>query len=282
MQSPNSDPWSEDLLWQARHGLELGRVHCTCPGRYHWLYGAMRASGVVASLKSEQARLASLLAPLFVGRARIMIGGSADPGLFCAVGRISGSPLADITIVDRCAAPLALIGEFAQTKGLRCRTLQSDLLALDGREQWDLVFLHYTLNFVEPRLRGRFFETMASALAPGGVLVFAAMTGVPITQAQQSDLAAAFAAQARRALAQTALADEAQTPDFQQLLQVYADDTTAMRLIWPAEEELRALIRDAGLKIMTEDTITRDWSLFGRSDTGRRIDTSSIIVAAQC
>jgi len=280
LQSPASDPWSEDLLWLARRGLALGPIHCTCPGRYHWLYGAMRASGVVASLKSEQTRLASLLAPLLVGRPRIMIGGSADPGLFCAVGRISGSPLTDITIADRCAAPLALIGEFAQARGLRCRTLRTDLLAFDGREQWDLVFLHYTLNFVEPRLRGRFFKTMAAKLAPGGVLVFAAMTGEPITQAQQSDLAAAFAAQARRALAQTALADEAQTSEFQHLLQIYAADTTAMRLIWPAADELRELVRGAGLKILAEDTITRDWSLFGRSDTGRRIDTSSIIVAA--
>ena len=281
MQPRTPDPWSEDLLWQARRGMALGPVYCACPGRYHWLYGAMRASGVVASLKSEETRLGSLLTPRLSGRSRIMIGGSADPGLFCAVGRISGSPAADITIVDRCAAPLALIREFAQTRGLRCRTLQSDLQALDGHEQWDLVFLHYTLNFVEPRLRGQFFETLAATLAPGGVLVCAAMTGEPITRDQQSDLATAFVARARQALARTALADEAETAEFGQLLEVYSADTTAMRLIWPAPEEVRALIRDAGLKVLAEDSITRDWSLFGRSESGGRIDTSSIIIAAR-
>jgi hypothetical protein len=107
------------------------------------------------------------------------------------------------------------------------------------------------------------------------------MTGEPITHDQQSDLAAAFVAQAGQALARTALADEAQTAEFEHLLQIYAADTTAMRLIWPAAEELRALIRDAGLEVRNEDTITRDWSLFGRTDSGRRIDASSIIVAAR-
>lgn len=269
------------MLWQARRGLELGRIHCTCPGQYHWLYGAMRASGVVASLKSEETRLASLLAPLLRSGSRILIGGSADPGLFCAVGRITASPNADITILDRCGAPLELIREFAQAKGLRCRTLNSDLLAHDRNGQWDLVFLHYTLNFIEPALRGRFFETVASALAPGGVLVCAAMTGKPISPGEQRELAAAFAARAREALARTDLAPDAKEPEFDRLLQVYAADTTAMRLIWPSAEELRALLHGVGLHIRNEDTITRDWSLFGRTDTGRRIDTSSIIIAGR-
>ena len=275
------DPWNEDLVWQARRGLELGPIHCACPGHYHWLYGAMRASGVVASLKSEQQRLASLLTPLLSGRSRLMIGGSADPGLFCAVGRMSGSHETDITIVDRCAAPLALIREFAQARDLRCSTLQRDLLALDGGGQWDLVFLHYTFNFIAPPMRGRFLQAIASSLAPGGILVFAAMTGEPITSEQQTELAAVYAARANEALAKTALADDAQTVEFQRLLRIFAADTTAMRLIWTKADELHALIREAGLEVRQEDTIVRDWSLFGRTETARRIDTSSIIVAAR-
>ena len=241
----------------------------------------MRASGVVASLKSEQQRLASLLTPLLSGRSRLMIGGSADPGLFCAVGRMSGSPETDITIVDRCAAPLALIREFAQGRDLRCSTLQRDLLALDGARHWDLVFLHYTFNFIAPPMRRRFLQAITSSLAPGGILVFAAMTGEPITTEQQTELAAAYVDRANEALAKTALADKAQTAEFQRLLQIFAADTTAMRLIWTKADELHALIREAGLEVRHEDTIVRDWSLFGRTETARRIDTSSIIVAAR-
>src|SRR5262249_5839749 len=102
---------------------------------------------------------------------RIMIAGSADPGLFCALGRILRSPKADITIVDRCGAPLELIREFAHTRGLRCRTLNRDLLELDEGERYDLVLAHYTLNFVSPDRRAKFFEGLASVLAPGGALV---------------------------------------------------------------------------------------------------------------
>jgi SAM-dependent methyltransferase len=279
MHLPTPDPWREDLLWQARRGMELGRAQCICPGRYHWLYGAMRAAGMVSSLKSEEPQLASLLAPLLRRGIRIMIGGSADPGLFCALGRISAACGADITVIDRCGAPLELIREFALERGLRCRTLHSDLMALDGREQWDLVFLHYTLNFIEPRLRGTFFAALASALAPGGVLVSAAMTGDAISCEQQSGLAAAFAARSRQALARTALADDAKRSDFEESLEIYAADTTAMRLIWPSADETRAAMRFAGLEIRSEHTITRDWSLFGRSETERRLDSSTILVA---
>jgi hypothetical protein len=280
MEAPALDPWSEDLIWQARRGMELGRAHCACPGRYHWLYGTMRASGVVASLKSEEPRLASILRPLLRGGARIMIGGSADPGLFCALGRIHRSPGADITVVDRCGAPLALIGEFAQARGLRCRTRHGDLLDLDGREQWDLILSHYTLNFIEPQSRARFSAGLAAALAPGGALVCAAMTGKPITHDEKPMLAAAFVGRSHEAWARIGLTSDDRS-ELEEILQIYAADTTAMRLIWPSADELHTHLSEAGLEIRSEQTITRDWSLFGRTDTERRIDTSSIIVATR-
>jgi hypothetical protein len=280
MEAPAPDPWSEDLVWQARRALELGRAHCSCPGRYHWLYGTMRASGVVASLKSEEPRLAAILKPLLRDDMRVMIGGSADPGLFCALGRIIRSPAADITVVDRCGAPLELIREFALTRGLACRTLNRDLLDLDGREQWDLVLSHYTLNFIPPELRERFFTSLASALAPRGVLVCAAMTGNRITHDDEPRLAAAFAQRSREAWTQMGLppSDRAALED---ILQIYAADTTAMRLIWPSADELHSRLREARLEVRSEHTITRDWSLFGRTDRERRVDASAIIVAAR-
>jgi SAM-dependent methyltransferase len=260
--------------------MELGRAHCTCPGRYHWLYGTMRASGVVASLKSEEPRLASILTPLLRGDMRIMIAGSADPGLFCALGRILRSPRADITIVDRCGAPLELIREFAHTRGLRCRTLNRDLLELDEGERYDLVLSHYTLNFVSPDRRAKFFEGLASVLAPGGALVCAAMTGKPITHDDEPALAAAFVARSHEAWAKLGLSLDDRAA-LENILQIYAADTTAMRLIWPHADELRSHLRDAGFEIRSEHIVTRDWSLFGRTETERRIDTSSIIVAVQ-
>lgn len=280
MEAPALDPWSEDLIWQARRGMDLGRAQCLCPGRYHWLYGTMRASGVVASLKSEEPRLASILKPLLRHDIRIMIGGSADTGLFCALGRILRAQAADITVVDRCHAPLELIGEFAGARGLRCRTLNQDLLDLDGPEKWDLILSHYTLNFIAPQSRAKFFAGLASALSPGGTLVCAAMTGKPITHIDEPLLASAFVARSHEAWARLGLnADD--RSELEESLHIYAADTTAMRLIWPSADELHAHLREAGLKIRSEHTITRDWSLFGRTETERRIDTSSIIVASR-
>ena len=281
MEAPAGDPWREDLVALARRGLELGRIHCACPGRYHWLYGTMRASGVVASLKSEEPRLASILKPLLRGDMRIMIAGSADPGLFCALGRILHSPAADITVVDRCGAPLELIREFAEARGLRCRTLNRDLLDVDRREQWDLILSHYTLNFVAPDRRAKFFAGLASVLAPGGVLVCAAITGKAITHDDEPPLTAAFVARSHEAWAKMGLSADDRAA-LEELLQIYAADTTAMRLIWPQADDVRAQLREAGFDIKSEHTVTRDWSLFGRTDTERRIDTSSIIVAARC
>jgi SAM-dependent methyltransferase len=280
MEAPVSDLWREDLVALARRGLELGRAHCACPGRYHWLYGTMRASGVVASLKSEEQRLASILKPLLREEMRVMIAGSADPGLFCALGRILRSPAADITVLDRCGAPLELICEFAQARGLRCRILNRDLLDLDGNEQWDLVLSHYTLNFVRPERRANFFAGLASVLAPGGTLVCAAMTGKAITHDDEPLLAAAFVARSREASAKLGLSSDERAA-LDDLLPIYAADTTAMRLIWPEADEVRAHLREAGFDIQGEHAVTRDWSLFGRTETERRIDTSSIIVAVR-
>lgn len=280
MEAPAADPWREDLVALARRGLELGRAHCACPGRYHWLYGTMRASGVVASLKSEESRLASILTPLLREDMRIMIAGSADPGLFCALGRILRSPSADITVVDRCSAPLALIREFAEARGLRCRTLHRELLDLDAREQWDLVLSHYTLNFIAPGRRKDFFTGLASSLAPGGRLVCAAMTGKAITHDEEPILASAFVARSHEAWAEIGLGPDDRAA-LEDILHIYAADTTAMRLIWPTADEVHTRLREAGLAIASEHVITRDWSLFGRTNTERRIDTSSIIVATR-
>jgi hypothetical protein len=62
--------------------------------------------------------------------------------------------------VDRCNAPLALIAEFAASRNVSCRTLNADLLAIDGREQWDNILLHYTPDFVDTASR-RGFSTLS-------------------------------------------------------------------------------------------------------------------------
>ena len=128
-----------------------------------------------------------------------------------------------------------MIREFAEARGLRCRTLNSDLLDLDSRERWDLILSHYTLNFVAPDRRAKFFAGLASVLAPGGALVCAAMTGKAIAHDDEPALAAGFIARSHEAWAKIGLSpdDRAAVED---IFRIYAADTTAMRLIWPQAE----------------------------------------------
>ena len=129
MTSP--DAFREDLLWQAHRALELGREHCSCEGRHHWSYAALCAAGITGSLSTEGPVLASLMTPLIGDRARVMIAGSADLGLLCFVGRCAAAQRPQITVIDRCRAPLALIEEFAESQRIECRTVQAELLDLE-------------------------------------------------------------------------------------------------------------------------------------------------------
>ncbi len=130
--SDKQGTWEEDLSWLATRGVELGRALCTCSAFYHELRGPLRASGVFRVLRGE-AILAPTISPLINNQTRILIAGSADTGVFSAVRRISDQRTPDITVLDRCRAPLALIEEFASMKGAVCGTLHPHALRLFSR-----------------------------------------------------------------------------------------------------------------------------------------------------
>ena len=83
---------------------------------------------------------------------------------------------------------------------MACRTLNLDLLDLDGSEQWDQIVLHYTPDFVAADIRARFFRSLALSLAPGGTLVCAAMTGTRFTGDRGQELASVYFDYGLRAL----------------------------------------------------------------------------------
>ena len=188
VETPTHDRWSEDLPSQARRALTVGRALCACDGHYHTLWGSLRASGVSNSLKSEEPLLASLIKPYVRHGARVMVGGAADPGVLCAIGRIYAPAMPAMTVVDRCKASLELVRQFAATKDLACRTLNLNLLDLDGSEQWDQIVLHYTPDFLEPDLHRRLFQSIARSLAPGGTVVCAAMTATGVVGDREHEL----------------------------------------------------------------------------------------------
>jgi SAM-dependent methyltransferase len=272
------DLWSEDLAAQARYGLELGSELCACDGYYHTLWGSLRLAGVNNTMKGEAATLAELMAPFLRDDMRVMIGGSADPGVLCGIGRIYAPRMPSFTVIDRCRAPLAMIDKFASAKGVACRTRYIDLLDLDGMEQWDQIVLHYTADFMDAHLRGRLFRNLARSLAPGGTLICATMTGASPPADRRPEMEAAYVARATALLKDSPMAACACTPEFEQKLRAYAACRTIRRLNLPTAELICGLVRESGLSLLQ----THQTARARRSHAGMDVvDTSSIIVAGK-
>lgn len=271
-------PWTEDLAWQARRGLELGSALCACEGHYHALWGSLRIAGLNNTMKGEAPHLTEMIAPFLRDGMRVMIGGAADPGVLCGIGRIFSPRMPAFTVIDKCKAPLALIGEFAASRQIACRRLHMDLLDLDGSEQWDQIVLHYTADFMNASVRSRLFRSVAAALAPGGTLVCATMTGASVPLDLQLNMADAFYMRAVAALKDTPMAAQAQTPEFEHKLRGYSECRTIRRLRLPTAEGICDFAQDAGLRVLQKHETARARRLLVGMEV---VDTSSIIIATR-
>ena len=271
-------PWTEDLAWQAQRGLELGSALCSCEGHYHTLWGSLRIAGLNNTMKGETPHLTAMMAPFLRDGMRVMIGGAADPGVLCGIGRIFSPRMPAFTVIDKCKAPLALIGEYAASRGIACRTLNMDLLDLDGSERWDQIVLHYTADFMDASVRAGLFRSLAASLVPGGTLVCATMTGASIPLDRQDGMAEAFYARAVAALKDTPMAAQAQTPEFEHKLRGYSACRTIRRLRLPTAEGICDLAQDAGLRVLQKHETARARRLLVGMDV---VDTSSIIIASR-
>jgi hypothetical protein len=272
------DVWSEDLASEARRGREIGSALCTCEGYYHMLWGSLRIAGVNNTMKGESAVLAELMAPFLRDDARVMIGGSADPGVLCGIGRIYAPRMPLFTVIDKCRAPLTLIEEFVSAKGVACRTLHKNLLDLDGSEQWDQIVLHYTADFMDAYLRGHLFRNLALSLAPGGTLICATMTGESPPPDRRAEMEAAYIARAMDLLKDSPMAASACTPEFEHKLRAYAACRTIRRLTLPTAELISDLARGAGLRLLQMHQTARARRIHAGMDV---VDTSSIIIAGK-
>ena len=271
--------WSEDLLWQAERGASLGRELCSCRGRYHALWGALRASRFLGSLHSEEAVLSSAISPLLVDETRLLIGGSADPATLCAIGRISKSNRMNVTIVDQCAAPLELINEFAMQRDIACTTHQANLLEFNSTEKWDVIFLNYTLSFIDAQDRAKFFGRLSRCLAAGGTLVCLAKTGARQISDLRDELETAWANEALKALRISELDRFMESAELEQSVRQYAAARTIRRFNIISADEIEELLLEAGLTSCSIQTTPRKWVLKGVAANKSDAESSVIVTA---
>jgi hypothetical protein len=231
-------------------------------------------------LSSEEQVLSEVMTPLIRQHARVLIGGSADAGVLCSLGRIYGPAKPAFTVVDKCRSPLELIREFAAEKQLPCRTLNRDILELDGSEQWDQIVLHYTANFVDADHREKFLARIANALAPDGTVVCAVKTGETVVSDQREALEAAFLARSRGDLQRFLSVRGMKIPDLEKMLPAYAAAATTRRLNISTLSELQETMRKVGLRMLSVHSTPRKFRYY-EENGGSRVDSSTLIVATR-
>ncbi|TFH48504.1 MAG: class I SAM-dependent methyltransferase [Lysobacterales bacterium] len=214
--------------------------------------------GIIRGVTSELPLLELVLAPLLIDNTKLLIAGSADPGLFAAIGQISGSFSPAVTVIDKCRAPLQLIQEFAEARAVSCRTLHMDILELDGSERWENILLHYTMDFVEFSDRRKFFKRLMGSLSPGGKLICIAKTNQRGAPTDEARLEHAFLANAKNAIKDSSLKPLLHDNQFERMLHAYGKAATARRVRMTPAQELKRLLTSSGFAIAKEYTAQRE------------------------
>jgi SAM-dependent methyltransferase len=272
--------WAEDVRAIGERGAVLGRELCSCDYPYHALWGLLRVAGVTGSLRYEEDALAPVLAARIDNGTRILIAGSADTGTLCAVGRASGQKQPDVTVVDRCPAPLALIDEFATAHATGTRTLCQNLLELDVAESFDVVLINYTLSYIPSSRRVELFQGLASVLVPGGSLICATklLSAVkPDNKNRTDDWAKRAFEKIRDANVGTWLSDE----ELKLLLRHGASARISRRSENPTLGELEDYVSRAGLIPGEELKTARERALSADGTAAAELDPSIILTAVR-
>jgi len=180
---------------------------------------------------------------------RVLISGSADDAmalLAIQAFRDARMPL-DLTVIDRCEAPLALSRRSAEQIGHPLTTDRVDILEYAAESPYDVITTSSFLSYFDEDGRSRLFARWASLLRPGGKLLLtnrlsSTASGGSIGFA--ADQAEIFCAMARRE-AEKHRAILGMDPA---IIEAWAREYTARLVTFPLRSvgDLMALARSAG------------------------------------
>lgn len=165
-----------EFLRQALDALPLCIQHCCCADHWHLLWAGLKATGVLRGLHAQRPFLIELIRRHQHGARRttqVLIAGAADAASLQLLHMAIDDRATRYHLVDRCKAPLELARRAADAGGLELLTDQGSLDAAAGGEPWDLVFIHYTLGFMDAAARQRLLARLHQGLARGGVVICA-------------------------------------------------------------------------------------------------------------
>jgi SAM-dependent methyltransferase len=141
---------------------------------YHRIRPSLRQLGLSAEPEDQRSFLfPALVDALSAGGTRLLISGSADEAMAAMVFEAAeeAKKIAEISVIDRCATPLALTEAFAQALGTAILTAQSDILEYETDHPFDLIVTHSFLGQFAPDARKQLMEKWFELLRPGGRVV---------------------------------------------------------------------------------------------------------------
>ena len=161
----------DDLEGHARAAWHLADELCTCSGNYHQVHPLLHAIGLMRGIADDRDALNPLLLGMIAPGSRILIAGAADAMLLQYFFENSTVRPLSVTVVDRCAAPLALIERMMLPEGISVETRQADLADFAGDKPYDLILSHAMLPFVSDAIRIAILERLGASLTSDGRLV---------------------------------------------------------------------------------------------------------------
>jgi len=162
---------SEDLLDLAEFEFHAAQKDCVDCDEYHALWGYGRLAGLNDGLSTDADIIAPLVTKFTSPGARILIAGAADAGLLALTAQATRQAGPKITVVDRCATPLAVCRHYAQVHGLALETIKADLTRTSPEGPFHLVIMHNLLLFIPATQRVSLLRLTAHSLANNGMLV---------------------------------------------------------------------------------------------------------------
>ena len=164
---------ADAFLREALHALPVCFDHCECGDHWHAVWAGLKATGMQRTLHSQTDFLTTLLKPYTVPGGLVMIAGAADTGSL----EVLHTAIADVgqryCVIDRCEAPLQLVRQRAAELAMSLHAQHGTLETVRATQPWDMVFIHYTLSFMDRAARLQFIHHLRQDLAPRGVVVCA-------------------------------------------------------------------------------------------------------------
>ena len=260
MQNPNpqrhpwphsfrATPYFEDLPAVALESFRISQSLCQCRDRFHALWSYVRiargSSVVDSGNRALQPEIAKFAAG---GRKRIAIAGAADTGLLALVARATAGRAAGIVVIDRCAIPLALCNDFARRWSLPVETVHRDLADFDVEANFDVVFAHSVLAFIDADRRAGVLRRLNRSLSRDGHLMIKFNTAQ--RRAGADPPAYQYTDRVLKALEDEGVPLPEPRSNFRSRLYVYEQSQSARTVAFQSFRDVEALLDAAGFEIV--------------------------------